>query len=265
MSEATARPPIDQAALQAALHERWNRLAVVAETGSTNADLLADVTAPDRTALAAEMQTAGRGRLERTWSSPPRAGLTFSVLLRPETPLLTWPWLPLLTGVAVREAVQEVTGLALALKWPNDLLDPRDERKVAGILAQTADDAVVVGVGLNVSTTEEELAVPTASSLLLCGVSPLDRTALLIGILARIDARVAQWSDCGGDAEACGLAHAYRSACATLGRVVEVALGETTIRGTAREIDAAGRLVVEGAEGEEHIVGAGDVGYVRPA
>ncbi len=89
------RPPIDADALRAALGERWPRTEVVAEAESTNADLLADEHAPDRAVLVAEHQRSGRGRLDRSWTSPPRAGLTFSVVLRPAAPVRTWGWLPL--------------------------------------------------------------------------------------------------------------------------------------------------------------------------
>ena len=153
------RPPIDVEALHRALDDRWARIVVVDEDESTNTSLLQDVSPPDRAVLVAEHQTSGRGRLARTWSSPPRAGLTFSVVVRPDVPIRTWGWLPLLTGVAVREALAETTGCELALKWPNDVLHAPSERKLAGILAQTSGEAVVIGIGLNVTTTEDELPV----------------------------------------------------------------------------------------------------------
>ena len=132
------------------------------ETSSTNADLLATARErADRQVLVAEQQTSGRGRLDRVWTSPPRAGLLFSMLVRPRAPIAEWGWLPLLTGVALAEAVQDVAGLACALKWPNDLLLGEQRRKAAGILVQSTEDAVVIGIGLNVSTTLDELPVPT--------------------------------------------------------------------------------------------------------
>lgn len=250
--------------LRAALSPRWARIDVVESTDSTNADLLADTSAPDRSAVAAEHQRAGRGRFDRTWTSPPRAGLTFSVLLRPEPVMAAWGWLPLLAGLALRDAVAEAAGLELGLKWPNDLLAP-DGRKLAGILAQAAGPIVVVGIGLNVSTGADELPVDTATSLLLAGATGVDRTALLAEILRRLDARYAQWTDCGGDAAACGLAEAYRSACTTLGRNVQVRLaGEEVLEGTAIDVDELGRLLVRTATGDQP-VGAGDVEHLRPA
>jgi BirA family biotin operon repressor/biotin-[acetyl-CoA-carboxylase] ligase len=259
------RAPLDAERLRAAVAGRWPRVAVVAETTSTNADLLADDTAPDRSVLAAEHQVAGRGRFDRDWTSPPRAGLTFSVLLRPPVPIQHWGWLPLLAGVALQEAVSSVSGVATVLKWPNDLLTVTDERKLAGILAQTSGEAVVVGIGVNVDTTAEELPVPSAASLTLAGADRVDRTELLAGILTRLDARYAQWADCGGDAAACGLAAAYREACATLGRPVRVTLGDgTVVTGTATEVDEIGRLLVTSSAADQAI-GAGDVEHVRPA
>jgi BirA family transcriptional regulator, biotin operon repressor / biotin---[acetyl-CoA-carboxylase] ligase len=258
------RPALDVTALRSALSPRWARIEVVDTTDSTNADLLADTSAPDRSALVAEHQLAGRGRFDRTWTSPPRAGLTFSVLLRPSVPMSDWGWLPLLAGMALLEAVSTATGLETGLKWPNDLL-VADGRKLAGILAQTAGPVVVVGIGLNVSTAEQELPVETATSLLLAGAGAVDRSVLLVEILRRLDARYAQWSDCGGDAAACGLAAAYRSACTTLGRGVHVRLaGDEVVEGTAVDVDDLGRLLVRTASGDQPI-GAGDVEHVRPA
>lgn len=245
------------------MQPRWARVEVVAETESTNADLLADAAAPDRSALAAEYQLAGRGRFDRTWTSPRGAGLTFSALFRPTVPMQHWGWLPLLAGVALHEAVDQTSGVRTALKWPNDLLAADDDRKLGGVLAQTSGEAVVIGIGLNVDTTTDELPVDTATSLALIGAGELDRTALLAAVLSRLDARYAQWSDCGGDAAACGLSSAYVEACATLGRSVRVTLGNgRAVSGEAVGLDPIGRLIVRTTEGEEPI-GAGDVEHLR--
>ncbi|HZC74062.1 MAG TPA: biotin--[acetyl-CoA-carboxylase] ligase [Jatrophihabitans sp.] len=253
------RRALDLTALSA-LAERWARIEVVEETASTNADLLADPDAPDRSMLAAEHQTAGRGRFDRSWSSPPRAGLTFSVLFRPGVPMARWGWLPLLAGLAVHEAVTEVP---TRLKWPNDLLAAQDERKLAGILAQSTGDAVVVGIGLNVDTTAAELPVDTATSLALSGAGVVDRTVLLAGVLTRLETRYTQWVDAGGDAAVCGVAAAYRGACATIGARVRVAVAAgADIEGDALDVDELGRLVVRTPTGEESI-SAGDVEHLR--
>ncbi len=132
------------------------------------------------------------------------------------------------------------------------------------MLAQTNGAAVVVGIGLNVSTTEAELPAG-ATSLALCGAAPVDRGALLVAILGRLDAWVVRWVDAGGDAEACGLAPAYRAACATIGQVVAVSGTDGGLtRGEAVGIDAIGRLQVL-VDGAVRTIGAGDVEHVRPA
>lgn len=262
-AEHVSRAPLDVAALQAGLEPPWTRLTVVDETESTNADLLgaAEGTA-EGTVLVAEHQSAGRGRLDRAWTSPPRSGLTFSVLVRPGTPPATWGWLPLLAGVAVCDAVG-AAGVEAMLKWPNDLLLGAEQRKAAGILVQVAGDAAVIGIGLNVSTTAQELPVPTAASLATEG-GEVERSALLATILAELGQRYLDWRDARGDAQACGLAADYAACCATVGQHVTVSTADgTALRGRASGIDPEGRLRVS-ADGREHVVAAGDVHHIRP-
>jgi BirA family biotin operon repressor/biotin-[acetyl-CoA-carboxylase] ligase len=259
------RDPLDATRLRAALEPRWARVDVVAATGSTNADLLADGAAPDRSLLVAEHQIAGRGRLDRTWTSPAGAGLTFSALFRPRVPVVQWSWVPLLAGVALAEAVRAHTGVDAVLKWPNDLL-VADGGKLAGVLVQTAGDVVVVGIGLNVDLDGDELPAPAATSLRLAGAGPADRTALLVDIARALDTRVAHWAENAGDAEASGLARSYRSLCTTLGREVRVELaGDAVVTGEAIDVDAAGRLVVRDNLAGARSIGAGDVAHVRPS
>ncbi|MGI8677869.1 MAG: biotin--[acetyl-CoA-carboxylase] ligase [Jatrophihabitans sp.] len=258
------RAPLDVGRLRAALTARWTQIDVVDETASTNAELLARPDLGDRVVLAAEHQTSGRGRFERVWTSPPRAGLTFSATVRPQAPLARWGWLPLLAGVAMAEAVRDETGVAAALKWPNDLL--LGGRKAAGILAQTfGAELVVIGIGLNVSTPRAQLPLPTATSLALEGATSLDRTALLVAILTRLDVRAAQWAEVGGDARACGLANAYRDLCATIGTRVRVSGADgSALEGDADDLDADGHLIVRSG-GSTRTIGAGDVEHLRPA
>lgn len=259
------RAPIDQQRLQAACAPRWQRIEVVDTTGSTNADLLADEAAPEGSVLVAEYQSAARGRRERVWTSPPRGGLSFSVLLRPDVPIAAWGWLPLLAGIALHDAVSEAARVPVALKWPNDLLAGTEMRKVAGILAQTSGEAVVIGIGVNVAMSADELPVEDATSLQLCGAASLDRTALLIDVLTQLDTWLLRWSQCDGDALACGLAGAYRGACATVGKPVTVtATDGSTITGVASTIEPDGRLRVV-ADGTDRVIGAGDVEHLRPA
>ena len=163
------RKPLDAAGLARAVLRPgglWQAVEVVDRTGSTNADLLDRALggAPEGVVLAAEEQSAGRGRMGRTWVSPPRAALTFSLLVRPATvPPARRGWLPLLAGVAIASAVTAVTGVQTRLKWPNDVLV--GPAKLAGILAEAAGDAIVVGVGLNVSAEPGELPPPGPGAL----------------------------------------------------------------------------------------------------
>lgn len=210
--------------------------------------------------VVAEHQTSGRGRLDRSWETPARAALTFSVLLRPRVGPVEWPWLPLMTGYAVCRALREA-GFEAGVKWPNDVLV--DDAKVAGILVERVDTpqgpAAVLGLGLNVTTTADELPVATATSLALAGLAEPDRTGLLLDVLAALRDEYDAWQ--GGGAEA--LRAAYTAASVTIGRTVRVDLpsGET-LTGPATGIDAGGRLLVRGPQGEQ-AVGAGDVVHVR--
>jgi BirA family transcriptional regulator, biotin operon repressor / biotin---[acetyl-CoA-carboxylase] ligase len=258
------RPPLNEAALRRALlvpDGLWTELRVVAETGSTNADVASAARggAPEGLVLVAERQSAGRGRLGRTWESPARAGITASVLLRPAgVEPVRYGWLPLLTGVALAEAVHRIGEVDAVLKWPNDLLI--GERKCAGILAEVAGPgAVVVGFGLNTTLRESELPRPDATSLQLSGAACADRDPLLRAALRGLANWYGRWRDAGGDAEACGLRAAYVFHCATLGRDVLVHLpGGAQLRGRAETVDREGRIVVDGQP-----LAAGDVAHLR--
>ncbi|MVU78725.1 biotin--[acetyl-CoA-carboxylase] ligase [Nocardia sp. ET3-3] len=240
----------------------FSAVEVVESTGSTNADLVARAADPkvDRLVLVAEAQERGRGRYDRQWVSPPRAQVAMSILVRvrgiaPEV----LGWLPLLTGVAVVDAVRGLTGVKAILKWPNDVLV--DGRKLAGILAEIAstgtDPAVVVGVGLNVSLTEAELPVPHATSLVLSGVEDPNRTALVVAILREFAQRFTAWEAAGWDITE--LSAAYRERCSTIGTEVRAELpGGEVITGIATGVDANGRLLIG-----DRAVSAGDVTHLR--
>jgi len=261
--------PLDAAALRTALTGAWAQVDVVERTGSTNADLLAAAAdgAPDRTVLVAEYQEAGRGRLARTWVAPHGTGITVSVLLRPTgVPPARFAWLPLLTGLALLDAVRAVCDVPAGLKWPNDLLLGAGQRKAAGILAEVADavrPAVVVGVGLNVAASPPDQ--PGATSLADEG-AVVDRTHVLTTFLSRLAEREAQWRDGRGDAEAARLRADYRAGCVTLGSEVKVELpGGAALRGIAEDVDRDGRLLVLDAAGHRRAVAAGDVVHLRPS
>lgn len=265
------RPPLDQAALTAALTAGasiWRAVEVVEESPSTNRAVAerARTGEPEGLVLVAEHQTAGRGRLDRSWVTPARAALTFSALLVPErVPPSRWPWLPLLAGIAVAEGVHRVTEVSCALKWPNDVMV--DDHKLAGLLAERverpASTAAVLGVGLNVTSTRDELPVPTATSLELAGARTLDRSVILREVLRAFEALYLQWSAEGGDPDR-GLHAAYVRRCATIGRQVRVQLpsGDPVV-GEAVGVDGDGRLQVRTATGSR-LLGAGDVVHVRP-
>jgi biotin-[acetyl-CoA-carboxylase] ligase BirA-like protein len=358
------RPPLSARALTRALvvpDGLWSKFDVREETGSTNADAAAAAAAgaPEGLVVVAESQTAGRGRRDRQWTSPPRAGLTVSVLLRPDctersegregmprlpgltdctersegqegmprlngltdctersegregmprlhgltdctersegregmprlhgltdctersegregmprlhrpgVPASAFGWLPLLAGVALVEAVARIGEVEAALKWPNDLLI--DDRKCAGILAEVSGDAVVIGIGVNVSTRADELPETTgvpATSLLLAGAANTDRSPLLRALLRSMARWYEGWREAGGDAEMCGLLAAYQRHCSTIGRRVRVLLpGGDERTGEAVTVDSGGQLVIRTEEGAEFRVSAGDVLHVR--
>jgi BirA family biotin operon repressor/biotin-[acetyl-CoA-carboxylase] ligase len=270
------RPPLSEPALRRALIAPgglWTALDYRPTTGSTNTDAAerARAGAAEGYVVTADEQTAGRGRLDRRWQSPPRAGIAVSVLLRPGLATDRWPavppgryaLLPLLAGVALAETVRRLGDVDATLKWPNDLLI--DERKCAGILAETVPGdgppAVVVGLGVNVTLREAELPRPDATSLQLAGSECVDRDPVLRALLRSMADRYVRWRDAGGDAEASGLIEAYRFHCGTIGREVAVTLpGGTGFTGVATGVAADGSLVVG-----DRVVAAGDVVHVRVA
>ena len=261
-----SRAPLDGRSLAAALtagSALWRSLEVVPEIGSTNAALLAAAAedAPEGTVLVAEHQAAGRGRLDRVWTSPPGAGITVSFLLRPDVPSARRGWLSLLTGVALAEAVGEVPGVRASLKWPNDLL-AAGGAKLAGILAEVGNGAVVVGVGLNVSTRADELP-ETGTSLALEAGRPVDRAAVLLQFLRGFERRYLLWVQALGDPVSSGLARDYLAWCSTVGADVVVTLPDgSTLEGVAESVDWDGRLVVRTAQGVAELA-SGDVRHVR--
>jgi BirA family transcriptional regulator, biotin operon repressor / biotin---[acetyl-CoA-carboxylase] ligase len=260
------RPPLRGDAVRRALVSGdglWTDVRVVESSPSTNADVAAAARdgAPEGLVVVAESQTAGRGRRARSWTTPPRAGLTFSVLLRPTFPAARWGWLPLLAGLAVATPLTKLSDLDVRLKWPNDVLV--GERKLGGILTEVVGTGVVVGIGLNVSLRDDELPVPTATSLAIEGSVVVDRDPVLRAVLREFERRYVDLTRASGDADASGLAAGYRAACATLGREVRAELpGSRVLQGTAIAVDSDGRLVLDVA-GDRQTVAAGDVVHIR--
>ncbi|MFI6445408.1 biotin--[acetyl-CoA-carboxylase] ligase [Kitasatospora sp. NPDC050543] len=267
------RPPLDADALRRDIlvpGGLWSALDVVEETGSTNSDLAARARdgAPEGAVLIAEAQSAGRGRLERNWTAPPRSGLFLSLLLRPSgVPVERFGWLPILVGVAAASAIERIAEVEVALKWPNDLQVSVDgaERKIGGILTELSGGAVVAGLGVNVTLREDELPVPAAASLALAGAEVTDRGTLLRAVLRTFGELYGEWTAAAGDPHASGLLPAYAARCSTLGRAVRVQLpGDRELTGEAVAIDPDGRLVVRTPDGARQSVAAGDVVHVRP-
>lgn len=248
-------------------HRVASRLEVLDTAGSTNADLrerAEDSDAwPHLSVLITRNQTAGRGRLDRTWVAPGGASLAISVLLRDlPADVDARGWIPLAAGAAMADAVAaQLPAHDVAVKWPNDVLV--DGRKICGILAEATADAVIVGAGVNTAMTAEQLPVPTATSFAVLGVD-VDEDLLIADYLRNLDAHLSALA-AAGDAVASGLQAAVAARCATLGLTVRVTLpGDRTLEGVATALDAVGRLVVS-ADAAEHAIAAGDVVHVRPA
>jgi BirA family transcriptional regulator, biotin operon repressor / biotin---[acetyl-CoA-carboxylase] ligase len=254
---------------------RFADLRWVESTGSTNADLLALAAegAPDGVVLVADHQTAGRGRLGRTWEAPTGSSLLCSVLLRPDLAPAQLHLVSLATAVAASDACHAVAGVRPLLKWPNDLLievpggdGGPEERKVAGILAESSLDAhrvraVVVGMGLNVNWPVEmpdELAA-IATSLNHHAGREIDREELLVAHLLGLEQILERL---GNDEGREALLLRYRHLSCTLGRQVRVELGSGALTGHATDLTPDGHLLVELA-GELVPVAAGDVVHLR--
>lgn len=255
-----SRPPLDEQAAAAAADAVGWRLETVEEAPSTN-HLVAERFRggePQGLVVVAEHQTAGRGRLGRGWVTPARTSVTASFLLVPDDERTRpWSWLPLLTGMAAARAIESVTGLAAVLKWPNDVLV--EGGKVGGILLERVGDgraAAVIGVGLNVDQSDEELPVQEATSLRLATGGRVDRGRVLAALISELARAYDDWQ------AGTSVLPAYRELCSTLGRQVRVIVPGGEVHGEAVDVDDDGRLVVRTQDGEEHLA-AGDVVHVR--
>ena len=267
MTDPSPRGTLSSQGLRAAAADLpWRSIEVLAATGSTNADVLLRAAggAAEGLVIAADEQTSGRGRLGRSWASPPGASVSVSVLLRPRLSPQQLGWLPLLTGLAVAAGVAQACGIDAVVKWPNDVLVSTGRPgKIAGILLERAGDAAIVGFGINTAMTPAELPVPEASSLVLAGAAAPNPDLLVAACLRQLQLRYAQLVASGGDAVRSGLAAEYAGRCVTFGSDVRVQLpaGDQLI-GRAEGVDELGRLRVT-ADGNRHLVAAGDVTHVR--
>ena len=248
---------------------------VISTIDSTNAELVRRervAPQPHFTTLVTLDQTAGKGRLDRTWSAAPDASIAISVVIRPEVPLEKRGLLTLLGGLAARSAVaDELPQSLVTLKWPNDVLV--GGRKVAGVLAQLVPEtgAVILGVGINTTMNEDELPVPTATSIAIERRLDDERNArevadaVLADFLAALAGLVARFEMAGGDIDRAGLRDELEEACSTIGTTVNVELPDGSVtRGQAIGIGADGALLVVSEDGERPAsILAGDVKHVR--
>ena len=202
--------------------------------------------------LAAEFQTAGRGRLDRTFEAAPGSALLFSFFIKPNRARSDWGFISHLAAISMQEVISQDHPSQVRLKWPNDILI--GEKKVAGLLAQATDDGVIIGIGVNVAMTADELPVDTATSLVITGSKKLDRSLLLGEFLNRFEVNFDKW-DSGAD-----FIDSYSAICATLGRQVQVEVsGRANRTGQALTINKIGALMLD--DGFE--VNVGDVVHLR--
>ena len=247
----------------------WQIVDVHESLDSTNLEALRGPR-PWRVVVAGH-QSAGRGRMLRRWEAPPGASIAVSCVVpaSPDRPA-DLGWLPLLAGMAMRQALVAVTDIDAGLKWPNDVLakqraeDPEAPwLKISGILCEMVPGGglVVIGAGVNIDQTQRELPVETATSLALCGAGDVRREDVVVGYLGALADLHKAWA--GGGAGLDALRAAYRSSCLTIGLDVDVYQPDGLVaHGTATGVDDGGRLVVAGA-GSETVHAAGDVTHVR--
>ncbi len=244
---------------------------------STNRYLLdeARAGAPEGVVAVADHQSAGRGRLGRTWEAPPGSNLLVSVLLRPDLPGDQRHLASAVVALAAVDAVNAVVGTRLGIKWPNDLLGPNG-RKVAGVLAEadlavppsstgTGGSPIVVGIGINVNWPVKGADLPedlvgVATSLHELTGHPIDRSVLLDSILEALEPRVCDLATAAGRIRQAG---DLRAACTTLGTRVRVELADERFEGTATDVTSEGHLIVDTGAARRTVI-AGDVVHVRP-
>lgn len=248
----------------ALMKQRVLRYESVTSTNSEIARLAAEG-AEEGLGVVADEQTAGRGRLQRSWSSPKGAGLYFSILLRPRIAVDRWPLITFVAALATSDALLEGGTVQTDIKWPNDLL--ASERKICGILAEAIETptgrAVVVGIGINLTNNAfpQDLLGVATSVAQESGRQPERETILaaLLGALARWYSLLHE----PDGAEKIIAAWASRSSYAS-DKLVQVTNGDEVLRGITRGIENDGALRLETAQGIQ-LIRAGDVTSVRPA
>ncbi len=229
-------------AIGAALKDGYWRVSVLEESTSTQTQLR-ESSPKDGDVITAEYQSAGRGRLDRKFEAVKSSALLFSCYMKPNISKEFFGKIPLLAGVAVAKSINEITNSKnFKCKWPNDILF--DEKKIAGLLCEAYGDGVIIGIGINVSTAEEDLPVNHASSIFLETQKIIDRNKLLVLILNNLKETIHQ---------GCDLLE-YEQYCSTLEKAVSITLpsGEV-ISDVAQAISEAGALVFK--SGREVTVG----------
>jgi BirA family biotin operon repressor/biotin-[acetyl-CoA-carboxylase] ligase len=235
---------------------------------STNGELarLASEGADEGLSIVADEQTAGRGRLQRMWSSPKGAGLYFSILLRPTIPQDHWPLITFAAALAVADALHEASDLQTDIKWPNDLLS--GERKICGILAEAIETptgrAVIVGIGINLTENAfpPELADVATSVAGATGRQP-ERAMILAALLRALSRWYSLLHEPGGR-EKIVAGWSNRSSYAS-DKLVQVNNGDEVWQGITSGIEPDGALRLKIQNGEIRLVRAGDVCSVRSA
>jgi BirA family biotin operon repressor/biotin-[acetyl-CoA-carboxylase] ligase len=248
------RAPLDKAVITSLTSQYW-RVSVVDLTTSTQTDLVDLVnsnSAKTGDVIAAEFQSAGRGRLDRNFEAPPGSALLFSFYIKPKRARTDWGFIGHIAALTMQQVISADNQSQVCLKWPNDILI--GDQKIAGLLAQATDNGVIIGIGINVAMTVEELPVESATSLAISGFSNLNRNLILGGFLNRFESNFKEWEN-GAD-----FIDRYSAVCATLGRQVQVeVIGRENRTGKALSINKLGSLMLE--DGFE--VNVGDVVHLR--
>ena len=254
MGTSAPRAPLDEAVIASLTSGYW-RVSVVDLTTSTQTDLAELVksnSAKPGDVIATEFQTAGRGRLDRTFDAAPGSALLFSFFTKPNRARSDWGFISHIAALSMQEVISKDHPSQVRLKWPNDILI--GEKKVAGLLAQSTDDGVIIGIGVNVAMTTDELPVDTATSLFITGSKKQDRNLILGEFLNRFQVNFEMWEN-GAD-----FVERYSAVCVTLGRKVQVeVVGQENRIGQAISINSVGALVLD--DGFE--VNVGDVVHLR--
>jgi BirA family biotin operon repressor/biotin-[acetyl-CoA-carboxylase] ligase len=248
-------------------------VAVVLEAGSTNTELLGAIAVepahwPHLSAFVADHQSAGRGRAGRAWETPAGAALTVSFVVRPQgIGRSSWGWAPLVAGLATVRALRS-WGVDAWVKWPNDVIVQTGDadlpgwgrwRKCVGILCESVpdQDAVIAGVGVNVSQVPDEFPVPHAASLAMIGALTLDRVEILRSLAKELADAVAAWES---DDASAPITHEVSAVCASIGWDVTVDVPSgPPVAGTVIGLSDEGGLVIQTPSGQRRTVLAGDV------